>query len=82
MNPLRRHPFLFLAGLILSGAALWIGYFLANFDLDLYRDQLAAELGDRLGMPVRLGEAHLQLREGGIAFRFADLQVEIGRAHV
>lgn len=75
MNPLRRHPFLFLAGLILSGAALWIGYFLANFDLDLYRDQLAAELGDRLGMPVRLGEAHLQLREGGIAFRFADLQV-------
>jgi uncharacterized protein YhdP len=74
-KPLRRYPLLCLAGLIVTGAVLWISYFLANFDLDLYRDQLAEELGDRLQLPVRLGEAHLQLREGGIAFRFADLRV-------
>lgn len=73
LDPLRRHPYLCLAGLLLTAAALWIGYFLATFDLDRYRNQIAQELSKRLQTPVRLGEAHLELREGGIAFRFTEL---------
>lgn len=72
---LRRHPLLCLAAVLFAGIAGWIGYFLATFDLDHYRDQLAAELGNRLQVPVRLGEAHLELREAGIAFSFADLAI-------
>lgn len=82
MNPLkslRRYPLLGLAGLVLTGTALWISYFLATFDLNLYRDQLARELGDRLQMPVRLGDAHFQLREGGVAFRFTELRIGDGQ---
>ncbi|TLM65193.1 MAG: hypothetical protein FDZ69_10995 [Deltaproteobacteria bacterium] len=74
-NRLRRSPLLYLAGLVTAGVALWIGYFLATFDLDLYRDRLAEELGNQLQMPVSLGKAQLELREAGIAFRFADLQI-------
>lgn len=73
-GPLRRHPYLVLASLLLTGMALWIGYFLATFDLDRYRDHIAQELSQRLQTPVRLGEAHLELREGGMAFRFTELQ--------
>lgn len=73
-GPLRRHPYLVLAGLLLTGTALWIGYFLATFDLDRYRDHIAQELSHRLQTPVRLGEARLELREGGVAFRFTELQ--------
>jgi uncharacterized protein YhdP len=74
-KPIRRHPFLWLTGLLLAVATLWVGYFLATFDLNLYRERLASELGTRLQMPVRLGEAHLELREAGIALRFNDLQI-------
>ncbi|NJC89125.1 MAG: hypothetical protein FIB02_11450 [Desulfuromonas sp.] len=78
MNPLkslRRHPFLVLTGLVLTGAALWIGYFLSTFDLNQYRDHLAETVGDQLQLPVHLGAAHLELREAGIAFSFSDLHI-------
>ena len=74
-NPIRRHPLLWLAGLLMAALALWIGYFLATFDLNHYREELAGELGRRLQMPVRLGEAHLELREAGIAFCFNELRI-------
>jgi hypothetical protein len=77
-NLLRRRSLLMLAGLVVVGVALWIGYFLATFDLNHYRTTLATELGSRLQMPVQLGTAHVELREAGIAFRFSDLQIGNG----
>jgi hypothetical protein len=70
-----RRSLLMLASLVVVGIALWIGYFLANFDLNHYRATLASELSSRLRMPVRLGTAHVELREAGIAFRFSELQI-------
>lgn len=77
-NLLRRRLPLMLAGLVVAGATLWIGYFLATFDLNHYRTTLATELGSRLQMPVHLGTAHVELREAGIAFRFSELQIGSG----
>lgn len=72
---LRRHPFLVLAGLVLTAVALWVGYFLSTFDLNQYRDHLAERVGSQLQLPVQLGAAHLELREAGIAFSFSDLHI-------
>ncbi len=72
---LRRHPFAVLVSLLTTAIALWVGYYLATFDLNRYRDYLAGELSRRLQLPVHIGEAHLELREAGIALRFADLQI-------
>lgn len=74
-RPWRRHPLAVLAALLLTAAALWIGYFLATFDLNHYREELSRTVAERLQMPVRLGDAHLELREGGVAFRFAEVQI-------
>lgn len=70
-----RHPLLSLAAAVTLLAALWIGWFLATFDLNDYRDTLAAALEQQLRQPVQLGEARLQLRKGGVALRFASLQI-------
>ena len=70
-----RHPLFWAAGLFVAGLALWVGHFLATFDLDQYREQIAGELGGQLKMPVHLGAAQMELREAGIAFRFADLRI-------
>lgn len=79
---LRRHPFLVLAGLVLTGVALWIGYFLSTFDLNQYRDHLAERVGSQLQLPVRMGAAHLELREAGIAFSFSDLHIGTGQTPI
>jgi hypothetical protein len=72
---LRRRSLLILAGLVVVGVILWVGYFLATFDLNHYRVNLATELGNRLQTPVQLGAAHVELREAGIALRFSELQI-------
>jgi uncharacterized protein YhdP len=74
-NLLRRHPLIILVSLGTVAVALWVSYYLATFDLNDYRTQLATELSQRLQMPVQLGEARLELREGGIAFHFSRLQI-------
>jgi hypothetical protein len=78
MNPgksICRHPFLWLSGLLLAVVVFWTGHFLATFDLNRYREELASEVSKRLQMPVRLGEAHLEVREAGIDFHFNDVQI-------
>lgn len=74
-GPLRRHPFLCLAGVLIAGVALWIGYFLATFDLNNYREQLASELSRRLQLPVQLGDAHSELSEAGIDLYITDPRI-------
>lgn len=74
-NLLQRRSLLILAGLVVVGVILWVGYFLATFDLNHYRANLATELGIRLQTPVQLGAAHVELREAGIALRFSELQI-------
>lgn len=75
VNLLRRHPWLALAALLIVAMTLWIGYFLATFDLNNYREVLTRTLSERLQTPVQLGEAHLELREAGIAFRFSEIRI-------
>lgn len=82
LHSLRRHPVIVATALLLIGLAMWVGYFLANFDLNNYRSQLSSALSQQLGMPVTLGDARLELREAGIAFRFSDLHVGSPRTPV
>lgn len=72
---LRAHPYLVSATVFLTALAIWIGSFLANFDLNDYRGQLADRMARQLELPVRLGDARMDLREAGIAFRFSDVQI-------
>lgn len=76
----RRHPLVSLAVLAVVLAALWVGWFLASFDLNDYRTSLASGLEQQLHLPVQLGEARLRLRRGGIALRFAGLQIGSAQA--
>ncbi len=74
-GPLRRHPFLCLAGVLAAAIALWISYFLATFDLNNYREQLASELSRRLQLPVQFSDARIELSEAGIDLHFTDPRV-------
>lgn len=74
-GPLRRHPFLCLAGVLAAVIALWISYFLATFDLNNYREQLASELSRRLQLPVQLSDARIELSEAGIDLHFTNPRV-------
>lgn len=74
-KPFCRYPLAALALGLLGAGILWAGYFLATFDLNDYREQLSAKLAQTLEMPVSLGAARIELREGGIAFYFSDLSI-------
>jgi hypothetical protein len=70
-----RRPLLLFALLLTGATVLWIGLFLASFDLDHYREQISVELSKQLQLPVRIGHARLELREAGIACRFTDVAI-------
>ncbi|APG28637.1 hypothetical protein A7E78_12750 [Syntrophotalea acetylenivorans] len=70
----RRHPILTLLGLLSVTGLLWVVYFLATFDLNLYRDELQVRLSNALSQPVRLGTASLSLRPGP-TFDFTTIEI-------
>lgn len=71
---MRRHPLLAALGcialLLLAGGV----YLVTTFDLNRYRDELAAVLGEAVHRPVQLGEVRFSLRHGP-ALDFHDLQI-------
>lgn len=67
---IKRHPLLTGVLVMLVLASLWIGYFLASFDLNDYRGELQSQLGELLDLSVHLGDAQLRLRDAGIAITF------------
>ena len=71
----RRQWWLLLAGLLVGGAVLGVWLFVANFDLDRYREQIAAKASQQLGLPVSIARARLELREAGIACRFSEVVI-------
>lgn len=73
-NRLRRW-LLPLTGLLIGGAVLGVWLFVANFDLDQYRAQIAAKVSQQLGLPVSIGRARLELREAGVACRFSEVTI-------
>ncbi len=73
-NRLRRSLWL-LTGLLIGGILLGGWLFVANFDLDQYREQIAAKAGEQLGLPVRIGHARLVFREAGLACRLSDVMI-------
>jgi hypothetical protein len=61
--------------LLLGGSFLVAWLFVASFDLDQYREQIAAKASEQLGMPVRIGHARLVFREAGLACRLTDVAI-------
>lgn len=72
---IRRHPVLTIIALVLIAAVLWITWFISSFDLNHYRQEIQTELSTRLAMPVSLGEAHLGMRDTGIAVSFSAVAI-------
>lgn len=68
---IRKHPVLTIIALALIAAVLWVTWFISSFDLNHYRQEIQTELSTRLAMPVSLGQAHLGLRDTGIAVSFS-----------
>jgi hypothetical protein len=66
---------LLLAALLAGVTLTTIWLYITNFDLDQYREQIASEVSKQLQLPVRLGQAKLELREAGIACRFTDVAI-------
>ena len=75
---IKKHPLLTGVLVMFVMSSLWIGYFLASFDLNDYRGDLQGRLEERLGLPVHLGKAQLRLRDAGIAITFNDVTIGNG----
>ncbi len=53
----------------------WVTYFLINFDLNDYRQQIGKNLSSLLSLPVKVGDIHYNLNGTNLALHVADLQI-------
>ena len=58
---------------VLAGS--WVAYFLANFDLNDYREYLEVELSNLLSLPARIDSIHYNLHETNLALHVSGLQL-------
>lgn len=58
---------------ILAGA--WVAYFLANFDLNNYREYLEEQLSSRLSLPARIDDIQYNFHEANLALHLNGLQL-------
>ncbi|MCK4509979.1 MAG: DUF748 domain-containing protein, partial [Desulfuromonadales bacterium] len=59
----------------------WVTYFLVNFDLNDYRQQIEKNLSALLSLPVKVGDIHYNLNGTNLALHVAELQIgDIGTA--
>jgi uncharacterized protein involved in outer membrane biogenesis len=69
----RRLLYILFTAVILS--AIWISYFLVNFDLNNYRKDAEKSLSAMLSLPVTLGEIRYNFYDANLALQIDGLQL-------
>ncbi len=73
-NPRKRILILSVLAIVLA-ASTWIGFFLASFDLNDYRNQVQTQLSSHLSLPVELGELRYQFHNTNLALSLTGLHI-------